>query len=220
MVFKKIYDKILNSSNSFKFYKNHYNKLKLENKQMWKDIRHKDKVIKDKDDLINLRNSQIKDKDNKIKNQNSTIDSKNKAIQDKDNQIREKNNQIKQKENYIKQHDSQVNELKKDIELLKAENKNLLRENKQLFNHNFDLRKAIDENKNLRHEFVKTTDELNKNFETINSRSNKILSFIEFSQVEASNSFSELTSNIEDNMEILSEDNKQIQKHLGITQEE
>ena len=84
MVFKKIYEKILNSSNSFKFYKNQYNKLKLENKQMWKDIRHKDKVIKDKDDLINLRNSQIKDKDNKIKNQNSTIESKNKAIQDKD----------------------------------------------------------------------------------------------------------------------------------------
>ena len=213
MVFKKIYEKILNSSNSFKFYKNQYNKLKLENKQMWKDIRHKDKVIKNKDDLINLRNSQIKDKDNKIKNQNSTIESKNKAIQDKDIQIREK-------ENYIKQYENQLNELKKDMELLKAENKNILRENKQLFNHNFDLRKAIDENENLRHEIVETTDKLNENFETINTRSNKILSFIEFSQVESSNSFAELTSNIEDNMEILSEDNKKIQKHLGITQDE
>ena len=106
------------------------------------------------------------------------------------------------------------------MELLKAENKNILRENKQLFNHNFDLRKAIDENENLRHEFVETTDKLNENFETINTRSNKILSFIEFSQVESSNSFAELTSNIEDNMEILSEDNKKIQKHLGITQDE
>ena len=66
MVFKKIYEKILNSSNSFKFYKNQYAKLTEENKHMWEDIRHKDKVIKDKDDLINLRNSQMKSKNDEI----------------------------------------------------------------------------------------------------------------------------------------------------------
>ena len=80
MVFKKLYEKILNSSNSFKFYKNQYKKLKSENIHMWDDIRHKDKVIKDKDDLINLKNTQIQQKDEQINHKNSVLDDKNNQI--------------------------------------------------------------------------------------------------------------------------------------------
>lgn len=205
MVFKSLYDKILNSSNSYKFYKNQYTKLKKENKHIWRDIRRKDKIIKDKDNLINLKNKQLKDKDNTInriiKDKDSTIDSKNKTIKDKDNTIHRKDNIIGDKDNFI-------NELKKDLEILKVENKSLLNENRQLLNHNIDMRKAIDENENLRHEYVETSKNLDEKLDMITNKSNKILSFVEFSQVESSNNFSEITSKLDDNMETLLKNNK------------
>ena len=67
---------------------------------------------------------------------------------------------------------------------------------------------------------MQTYKNLTDQIETLTSKSNKILSYVEFSQVESSNNFDELISNLEDNMKIKNDENHEIQKHLEIEQQE
>lgn len=198
MVFKKIYNKILNSSNSFKFYKNQYNKLKLENNHMWDDIRHKDKVIMDKDEFINT----LKKENHKLKKENDHMW-----------------DDIRHKDKVIMDKDEFINTLKKQRELFKSENKILISENRQLQQYNYDMKKLLDENEHIKNQYIQSSNNLNNKIETLTSKSNKILSSIEFSQVESTNNFDTVISKLDDNIQQITDENKEIQKHLKTIQQ-
>ena len=162
----------------------------------------------------------MKSKNDEIEHMWKDIRHKDKVIKDKDDLIDRKNSEAKTRDKTIKQKDNQIYELKEDMQLLKTENKIIISENQQLLTHNFDLRKAIDENEKLRYENIKRFEDISNKIEIINQRSNKILSFMQFSQVEASNNFSEIISNMEDNIREINNKNKEFQKQLDISQEE
>ena len=262
MVLKKLYEKILNSSNSFKFYKKQYKKLKLENTNIWKDIRHKDKVIKDKDNQLKIKTDQInilKKEIELFKSENKLLLSENEQLQqykydmqklmDKSENIKNQYMQtyknltdqietLTSKSNKIlsyvefSQVESSNNfdelisnleknmKIKKEMELFKSENKVLLSENEQLRQYKYDMQKIIDRSENIKNQYIQTSENLTDQIETLTSKSNKILSYVEFSQVESSNNFDELISNLEDNMKIKNDENHEIQKHLEIEQQE
>uniref|UniRef100_UPI002805D557 hypothetical protein n=1 Tax=uncultured Methanosphaera sp. TaxID=262501 RepID=UPI002805D557 len=110
--------------------------------------------------------------------------------------------------------------IKKEMELFKSENKVLLSENEQLRQYKYDMQKIIDRSENIKNQYIQTSENLTDQIETLTSKSNKILSYVEFSQVESSNNFDELISNLEDNMKIKNDENHEIQKHLEIEQQE
>ena len=83
---EKIFSKILDKSNQYKFYKENYTKFKNKNEYLVK----KNNSLKD-------RNDRLKDKNLKLKNRNDRLKDKNQRLKDRNDRLKDKNQIFKDK---------------------------------------------------------------------------------------------------------------------------
>lgn len=171
----KLGQKILSLSNSFKFYRDSYQKQKDELRNLRSQLKSKDKTIADKDNVI-------RNKDSEIQHLRSS-------------KYDELNNLRSQKDEVITTKDV-------TIKYLRSENNKLFNENQVLVEYNNDLKEQIKINKEIRNILGDVKNSLNNEKQLSADRFKTLHTLSEFNHVDVANSIEELKFIIE-NKELL-----------------
>ena len=117
---EKIFSKILDKSNQYKFYKENYTKFKNKNEYLVKknnSLKDRNDRLKDKNLKLKNRNDRLKDKNQRLKDRNDRLKDKNQIFKDKNQRLKDRNDRLKDK-----------NQIFKDkIQTFKIKNKSLVK---------------------------------------------------------------------------------------------